>query len=405
MPGFRYQAYNVDGKLHKGVLEADSARQARAALREQGLTPYRVEVIAANDPAGGARFGRISLSATELSQMTRGLASLLEAGLTVEQAFNALIEQAERERVRQVLAALRGEVIAGNTVAKALAAFPHVFSELYRTLVAAGEASGQLPRVLSKLADYLEDRQQMRGRLTLALIYPSIVMGVAIVVVGALLVYVLPQVVQVFQHAHQRLPLLTRALIALSGFLQKTWPAWIALFVVLGIALRMALRRTSARAAIHRFLWRAPIAGRLLRNLDAARLAATLSILVGSRVPILQALEAGTGVMTLVPMREALASAARGVREGMPLARALAATRSFPPVMVHLISSGEASGRLDEALERAARQQQNDIATRLTAFAALFEPAMILFMGGVVLAIVLAILLPIFQLNSLIGLK
>jgi general secretion pathway protein F len=403
MPGFRYQAYNVEGKLHKGVLEADSARQARATLRDQGLTPYRVEVIAANDPAGGARFGRISLSTSELNQLTRGLASLLEAGLTVEQAFNALIEQAERERVRQVLAALRGEVIAGNTIAKALGAFPHIFQDLYRTLVAAGETSGQLPRVLSKLADYLEDRQQMRSRLALALVYPSIVMGVAIVVVGALLVYVLPQVVQVFQHGHQQLPVLTRALIALSGFLQATWVIWIALAIATAVALRVVMRRPATRAAVHRLLWRAPVVGRVLRHLDAARLAATLSILVGSRVPILQALEAGTGVMTLVPMREALNTAARGVREGMPLARALGATQAFPPVMVHLISSGETSGRLDEALERAARQQQSDIATRLTVFATLFEPAMILFMGGVVLTIVLAILLPIFQLNSLVG--
>jgi len=403
MPGFRYQAYSVEGKLHKGVLEADSARQARATLRDQGLTPYRVEVIAANDPAAGARFRPVALSPTELTQLTRGLASLLEAGLTVEQAFNALIEQAENERLRQVLAALRGEVIAGNTIAKALASFPNVFSELYRTLVAAGEASGQLPRVLSKLSDYLEDRQALRARLALALIYPSIVLGVAIVVVGALLVYVLPQVVQVFQHAHQQLPILTRALIAFSTFLQATWGLWIALAVVAAVAVTMLLRRARSRAAIHRFLWRAPVVGRVLRHLDAARLAATLSILVGSRVPILQALEAGTGVMTLVPMREALNSAARGVREGMPLARALAATQAFPPVMVHLISSGETSGRLDEALERAARQQQSDIATRLTVFATLFEPAMILFMGGVVLTIVLAILLPIFQLNSLVG--
>jgi general secretion pathway protein F len=403
MPGFRYQAYNVEGKLHKGELEADSARQARAALREQGLTPYRVEVIAANDPAGGARFSRVSISTSELTQLTRGLASLLEAGLTVEQAFNALIEQAERERVRQVLAALRGEVLAGNTVAKALGAFPHIFPDLYRTLVAAGETSGQLPRVLSKLSDYLEDRQQMRSRISLALIYPAIVLGVALVVVGALLVYVLPQYIGVFQHAHLQLPLLTRGLIALSTFLQATWGLWLALFTAAAVALRLALRRPSSRAALHRVSWRAPMVGRVLRHLDAARLAATLSILVGSRVPILQALEAGTGVMTLVPMREALASAARGVREGMPLARALGATQAFPPVMVHLIASGETSGRLDEALERAARQQQNDIATRLTAFATLFEPAMILFMGGVVLAIVLAILLPIFQLNSLIG--
>ncbi len=403
MPGFRYQAYSVEGKLHKGVLEADSARQARAQLRDQGLTPYRVDVIAANDPAAGARFRPLTLSSSQLTQLTRSLASLLEAGLTVEQSFNALIEQAESERVRQVLAALRGEVIAGNTIAKALGAFPHLFSDLYRTLIAAGEASGQLPRVLSKLADYLEERHQVRARLMLALIYPSIVMAVALVIVGALLVYVLPQVVQVFQHAHQQLPLLTRFLIGLSEFLQATWGAWIAAIVVVAIALRAAIRRPASRAAIHRALWRAPLVGRVLRHLDAARLAATLSILVGSRVPILQALEAGTGVMTLVPMRDALSAAARGVREGMPLARALAATRAFPPVMVHLIASGETSGRLDEALERAARQQQSDIAIRIAAFAALFEPAMILVMGGVVLTIVLAILLPIFQLNSLIG--
>jgi general secretion pathway protein F len=342
-------------------------------------------------------------SATELTQLTRGLASLLEAGLTVEQGFNALIEQAENERMRQVLAALRGEVIAGSTIAKALASFPHVFPELYRTLVAAGESSGQLPRVLSRLADYLEERQQLRARLALALIYPSIVLGVALVVVGALLVYVLPQVVQVFQHAHKDLPILTRALIGLSAFLQATWVGWVALFAALAAALRIALKRPASRAALHRFAWRAPLIGRVLRHLDAARLAATLSILVGSRVPILQALEAGTGVMSLTPMREALGNAARGVREGMPLARALGATGAFPPVMVHLIASGEASGRLDEALERAARQQQSDIAIRLAAFTALFEPAMILLMGGVVLAIVIAILLPIFQLNSLIG--
>src|SRR5687768_9584106 len=182
MPGFKYQAFSVEGKRHKGVLEADSARQARALLRDQGLTPYRVEVIAANDPAGGARFRPVSLSNTEVARTTRGLASLLEAGLTVEQAFNALIEQAENERSRQVLAALRGEVIAGNTVAKALASFQNVFSELYRTLVAAGEASGQLPRVLSRLSDYLEERQELRARVSLALIYPVIVVLVALAV-------------------------------------------------------------------------------------------------------------------------------------------------------------------------------------------------------------------------------
>jgi general secretion pathway protein F len=401
MPGFRYQAYTIEGRLHRGVLEADSARQARSLLRDQGLTPWKVEIIAANDPGGARRFR--ALSSSELTRLTRGLASLIEAGLTVEQAFNALIEQAEGERERQVLAALRGEVMAGSTIARALEGFPGVFPELYRTLVAAGEASGQLSRVLTKLADYLEERQQLRGRLALALVYPAIVAAVSLAVMVALLVYVVPQVVGVYAHAKQALPILTRALIALSAFLQVTWPAWIALAAAAVVGLRVALSRPRSRARIHRALLSTPVVGKALRQLDATRLAATLSILVGSRVPILAALEAGEGVMTLVPMREALATAARGVREGMPLSRSLAATAAFPPVMVHLIAGGEATGRLDEALERAARQQQAELSTRLAAAVAVFEPALIVAMGVLVLAIVLAILMPIFNLNQLVG--
>ena len=403
MPGFRYQAYNVEGKLHRGVLEADSARQARSLLREQGLTPHRVEVIAANDASGGSHFRKVSLSGAELTSLTRSLASLLEAGLTVEQAFNALIEQAEEERSRQVLAAIRGEVVAGNTIAKALASFPQVFPELYRTLVAAGEASGQLSLVLAKLADYLEQRQALRSRLGVALIYPAIVFTVSMGVVAALLIYVVPQVVQVYQHAKETLPILTRALIAFSAFLKLTWVLWLALLIAAAAALSFALKRPPLRLRIHLFLMRLPVVGKVVRNVDSARLASTLSILVGSRVPILQALDAGGGVMMLVPMRDALATAARGVREGMSLSRALGATGTFPPVMVHLIAGGEASGRLDEALDRAARQQASDIATRLAAAVAIFEPAMILAMGVLVLIIVLAILLPIFNLNQLVG--
>lgn len=403
MPGFRYQAYSIEGRLHKGVLEADSARQARSLLRDQGLTPWKVDVIAANDPSGGSRFRALSLSSAQVTRLTRSLASLIEAGLTVEQAFNALIEQAEGERERQVLAALRGEVMAGSTIARALEGFPGVFPELYRTLIAAGEASGQLPRVLAKLADYLEERNALRGRLALALVYPAIVTGVSLLVMAALLVYVVPQVVQVYSHAKEALPILTRALIALSAFLQLTWPAWIALAVAAGVGLRVALSRPAPRARVHRFLLATPVLGKALRQLDSTRLAATLAILVGSRVPILAALEAGEGVMTLVPLREALAAAARGVREGMPLSRALGATNAFPPVMVHLIAGGEATGRLDDSLERAARQQQADLSTRLAAAVAVFEPALIVAMGVVVLVIVLAILLPIFNLNQLVG--
>lgn len=403
MAGFRYQAYNLDGKLHRGVLEADSARQARSLLRDQGLTPHLVEAIAANDPARGSRFRAVSLSRAELTRLTRSLASLIEAGLTVEQAFNALIEQAESERERQVLAALRGEVVAGSTIARALESFPRIFPELYRTLIAAGESSGQLARVLSRLADYLEERQALASRLSLALIYPSIVLLVAVAVVVALLAYVVPQVVSVYAHAKETLPLLTRGLIALSSFLQAAWPALVLLAAGALIGLRVALKRPAPRARIHELLWSAPGLGTLLRQLDSTRLAATLAILVGSRVPLLTALEAGGGVMTLIPMREALESAARGVREGMPLSRALATTNAFPPVMVHLIAGGESTGRLDEALDRAARQQQATLSTRMAAAVAVLEPALVVLMGLLVLAIVLAILLPLFNLNQLVG--
>ena len=403
MPGFRYHAYSIEGRLHKGVLEADSARQARSILRDQGLTPHKVEVIAANDAAGGGRFRTGDLPRSEVTRLTRSLASLLEAGLTVEQAFNALIEQADREKERQVLAALRGEVMAGSTIAKALESFPGTFPELYRTLVAAGEASGQLARVLGRLADYLEERDALRGRISLALVYPMIVLAVSILVMGALLVYVVPQVVQVYAHAKESLPFLTRALIAVSAFLKATWPAWIALVVVAVVAFRLALKRPGPRARIHAVLMRTPLAGPVLRQLDSARFAATLAILVGSRVPILAAMEAGGGVMTLIPLREALSQATRGVREGMPLSRALGSTNAFPPVMVHLIAGGEATGRLDESLERSARQQQADLSTRLQAAVAVFEPALIVIMGAVVFGIVLAILVPLFNLNQLVG--
>jgi general secretion pathway protein F len=403
MAGFRYQAYTLEGKLHRGVLEADSARQARSLLREQGLTPHRVEAIAANDANGGSRFQSVSLSRGEVTRLTRSLASLIEAGLTVEQALNALIEQAESERERQVLAAIRGDVMAGSTIARALESFPRVFPELYRTLVAAGETSGQLARVLSRLADYLEERQALTSRLSLALVYPAIVLAVAVAVMVALLAYVVPQVVAVYSHAKETLPLLTRALIGVSSFLQAVWPALLALLVAGTVALRMALKRHASRARIHALLWRLPVVGPLLRQFDSTRLAATLAILTGSRVPLLAALEAGGGVMSLLPMRDALASAARGVPEGMPLSRALGATEAFPPVMVHLIAGGEATGRLDESLERAARQQQSLLTNRIAAAVAVLEPALIVLMGAMVLAIVLAILLPLFNLNQLVG--
>jgi len=402
--GYRYQALAPDGKVRRGVLESDSPRQARAKLREQGMLPVEVEAIAPQGagPARG-RFARSRrLGAAALALLTRQLATLLGAGLTVEQTLSALIDQSERDGERQLLAAVRGDVLAGQSLARSLGRHPSAFPDVYRTLVEAGERSGRLPDVLARLADYTEEREQLRGKVALAFIYPALVTLVAVTVVTGLLVYVVPQVVQVFQNSHQALPLLTRALIALSDFLRVYGG-----FVVIAaagalVAARSALAVPSVRARWHARLLRLPVLGPLVRGLNTARLAATLAILVGSRVPLLASLRAGAGVVSNVPMRQALEDAATRVQEGASLSRSLGATRLFPPLMVHMIASGEASGRLADMLERTAVQQTRELERRVAAFVALLEPLLILAMGAVVLAIVLAILLPIFELNQIV---
>ncbi|HKF97811.1 MAG TPA: type II secretion system inner membrane protein GspF [Steroidobacteraceae bacterium] len=406
MSGYKYEALAPDGKVRRGVLESDSPRQARARLREQGMLPVEVAPIAVAKeaaPSGGGfllRKGRLSASA--LALLTRQLATLLAAGLTVEQALNALIEQSEAQGERQLLAAVRGDVLAGQPLARALAHHPAAFPDVYITLVEAGERSGHLADVLARLADYTEERELLRGKVLLAFVYPALVTIVALVVVTGLLVYVVPQVVQVFQNTNQTLPLLTRALIGLSNFLRVYGG-----FVVLALAgavlaVRAALAVPRLRERWHRWLLRLPLVAPLHRGLNTARLAATLAILVGSRVPLLVALRAGAGVVANVPMRRALDEAAARVQEGASLARALGSSKLFPPVLVHMIASGEASGRLGELLERAAAQQSRELDRRVAAFVTLLEPLLILAMGGIVLAIVLAILLPIFELNQII---
>jgi general secretion pathway protein F len=305
-------------------------------------------------------------------------------------------------------------VLEGKSLGAALALYPETFNDLFRTLVSAGESSGKLPDVLLRLADYVEDRQAMRQKLIVAMIYPAIVMAVCVLVVTGLMVYVVPQIIGVFSATKQTLPFMTRALMALSRFIQLTGVFWVIAGVAGFFAARLALQRTAVRRRWHQFLLRVPLLGRMIRSSESAQLAATLSILVGSGVPVLSALQAGAGVVGNLPMREALERATVAVREGSGLSRALIAQQAqqpgrrrrpplFPPVMVHLIASGEASGRLTQTLDAAARQQQRDVETRTAAFAAIIEPAMILIMGGVVLAIVLAVLLPIFELNQLVA--
>ena len=404
MAAFRYEAYDAAGRLSKGVLEADTARQLRARLREQGLLVAVVETLseAAQASGGSHVHWRRRLSGAQLSLITRQFATLLAAGLPVEQTLNALIEQADTDYQRQLLAGVRGEVLAGHPLARALQKYPRVFPDLYVTLVAAGEQSGRLGEVMERLADYTESHQALRQKVGLAFIYPAIVTLVAGAVVLGLLTYVVPQVVSVFQNTNQTLPWLTRALIGLSDFLRASGWLWLIGMVAAIWAGLRALSRPGPRLRFHRWLLRLPLVGTMVRGVNSAQLASTLGILVGSGVPLLEALQAGAGVVTNLPMRQAVEEATRRVREGGSLSRALATGKLFPPMLVHMIASGEASGRLVHMLERAAEQQRREMENRVLGLTSLLEPLLIVLMGAVVLVIVLAILLPIFEMNQLV---
>jgi general secretion pathway protein F len=406
MAAFHYNALDAAGKSTTGMIEADSARLARTQLREKGLFVVELDALSDTPAQGGSRNislpfrKRIPLS--EVSLMLRQLATLLEAGLPLEQALAVLIEQGDNPSMRQVIAAMRSEVLAGNTLARAMDKHRDTFPEIHRALINAGEASGELATVMDKLASYSEAQQALQQKISLAMVYPAIVITVAVLVVGGLLLFVVPPVVEVFQQTRQALPLLTRALIALSDFLSATWLYLIAIFVVGGFGAQRALQQEALRYQFHLKLLQLPIVGKLIRGSNTARMASTLSILVGSGVGLLTALTAACGVLTNLPMRRALEDAATKVREGVTLSRALAVSGLFPPVLVHLIASGEQSGRLDTMLDRVAKQQTQEVSGFTTALTSILEPVLILFMGAVVLLIVLAILLPIIQMNQMV---
>ena len=400
MEAFSYEALDAAGRTVSGVVQADTARQARAQLRAQGLLPSAVDLIRARERARQP-WAR-GISSDELSLVTRQMATLLASGLTMEQTLNALIEETSAPTTREILGGVKSEVTAGLSLAGALGSYDRSFPDFYRALVHGGEESGALPTVLQHLADYLDARQALKQKTTLALLYPVLVTLVAVSIVTGLLVFVVPQIVQVFQQSRQSLPVLTRALIALSEFLRATWP-YIAVGVIGGVAaLRLALRRDGPRRSWDALLLRAPWLGALIRSVNTSRFASTLAILVGGGVPLLSALNSGARVMTNTVMREAVEAAIERVREGESLARALGATQVFPPLMVHLVASGEVSGKLEQMLERAAQLETQALERRLAVFLTLLEPVMILVMGGVVLLIVLAILLPIIEINQLV---
>ncbi len=405
MPAFRYEAVDATGASKKGVVNADSARSARADLRSQGLVPIKVDAIAAQVDASGATarrgFGE-KLSTTELALFTRQLASLLEAGLPLEQAFTALLEQAERQYVRDLVASIRSEVMGGSSMSDALARHPRDFQEIYRALVASGEQIGQLSRVLSRLADYIERRNALVQKVKLAFTYPAIVTVVAFLIVIFLLTYVVPQIVSVFANTKQKLPLLTVIMLAISDFVRSYGFVMLGALVAAGVIVRKMLQNPDVKLRWHTWLLTAPLYGKFERSLNTSRFASTLAITTGSGVPILRALETSRDTLSNVAMRQLVEQASDSVREGASLARSLSAQKHFPPMLIHMIRAGEITGELPAMLDRAASAQESDLERRTLTIAGLLEPMLILAMGVVVLLIVLAVLMPIIEINQLV---
>jgi general secretion pathway protein F len=405
MPAFRYEAVDNLGATRKGVVNADTARSARADLRLQGLVPLTVDAIAHQVDATGATrsrgFGE-RLSQVELALFTRQLASLLEAGLPLEQAFSALLEQAERPFVRDLIASIRSEVIGGASFSDALSRHPRDFAEIYRALVASGEQIGHLARVLTRLADYIERRNALVQKVRLAFTYPAIVTVVAFAIVIFLLTYVVPQIVSVFANTKQKLPVLTIMMLAVSDFTRAYGLYVAAILIAAWVLWRRALRNPALKRRWHTWLLTAPVYGKFERSLNTARFASTLAITTGSGVPILRALDTSRDTLSNVAMRELVEEASASVREGVSLARALSVQKHFPPMLVHMIRAGEITGELPAMLERAASSQQQDLERRTLTIAGLLEPVLILAMGLVVLLIVLAVLMPIIEINQLV---
>jgi general secretion pathway protein F len=407
MGAFEYVAVDAAGRERKGVVEGDTPRHVRQLLREQGLLPVAVDEVVEQKQQDGrsARVGwrlQRGLSAADLALVTRQLATLVKSGLPLEEALLAVSQQTDKPRVRSIILGVRSKVMEGHTLADGLSDFPGSFPEIYRATVAASEQSGHLDAVLERLADYTDNRQQLRSRTLSAMLYPVMLFVVCVAIVFFLLVSVVPKVVEVFRTSEAELPLLTQLLISGSDFMRE-YGVWLAIVVAGAFFLFTRwLRVESNRRRWHQFLLRLPLVGKVVRGSNTARFARTLSTLTASTVPVLEALRISSEVVTNLPMKGAVEEAAVRVREGAPIGRSLGSSRVFPPMMIHLISSGETSGELDTMLERAAVHQERELDSILQAVVGLLGPLMILVMGGLVLVIVLAMLLPIFELNQLV---
>ncbi|CUS47258.1 MAG: type 2a secretion system protein GspF [Idiomarinaceae bacterium HL-53] len=405
MPAFSYEALDAAGKKKTGVLEADTERQIRQQLRQQGLFPVAVESAAAEErkPSQKKPLFQRGISTTDLSLITRQLATLITAALPIEQALLAVADQTEKPRLQKMLMSVRSRVVEGYTLADGMRDFPAIFDDLYCAMVAAGEKSGHLDEVLERLADYTEQRQKMKSEVTQAAVYPTVLTIVAIGVVSFLLAVVVPEIVDQFSDIGAELPWVTRLLISISGFLQN-FGLYLLLAIIIGVlGWSRLMQQPNFRYKVHTKLLYLPMLGKLIRGVNTARFARTLSILTASAIPLLEGMRITSQVIGNLRMREAVEQAADDLREGSSLRAALSKSKLFPPMMLHMIASGERSGELEQMLRRCADNQDNEFSNIVNVSLKIFEPLLIVTMATVVLFIVLAIIMPIMNLNQQIG--
>jgi general secretion pathway protein F len=405
MAAYAYQAMDKGGKTKNGVLEGDNPRQIRQQLREKGLIPMQVDQVAEKERKSQAGFSlfKNTISAADLSLLTRQLSTLVEASLPIEEALLAVAEQCEKPRQKNMMMAVRSKVVEGHTLADAMAEFPHVFDDLFRAMVAAGEKSGHLDTVLNRLADYTEKRQQTKSQITQAMVYPSIMMFFAFAIVLLLLTVVVPKIVGQFQNMGQDLPTITQILIDVSEFLQAYGLALGIVLVIIIVIVNRVLQQPVMKKRYHKFILGLPFIGKLSKGLNTARFARTLSILTSSAVPLLESMRIASEVLENLQIRAAVNTAAGFVKEGSSLRASLEQTKMFPPMMMHMIASGERSGELQQMLGRAADNQDRQFESLVGVSLKVFEPILIVTMATVVLFIVLAILQPIMALNSMVN--
>ncbi len=405
MPAFEYSALNVQGKTEKGVLEGDSARQVSQKLKTQSLVPFEISEInrQKNKKSTNVPFIKRGISTPQLAILTRQLATMIRSGSPVEGALTAVIQQNNKPRVKTILMAIRSRVREGYSLASALDEFPHVFPDLYRATVSSGEQAGKLDFVLGRMADHVEHSQALKSKIMLAMVYPLVLTFVAMLVTVVLLTYVVPKVIQVFEDIDQTLPGVTLFLIALSDFL-RNFGFYIAIVImVAAFVFNILLRKETFKYGWHTFMLRIPGISHMVKGMNTAIFARTFSILAGSGVTALEAMKISASVMGNLRMKKAVLDAVDRVREGAAISPALEKSNCFPPMTIYLIASGETSGNLVEMLEHAANSQEKEFETITSTIMGLFEPLLIVVMGAVVLFIVVAILLPIFQLNQLVG--